>query len=919
MIDKPTYEELEETIKQLTAEDKRQRSEDRYRSILEAMTDAVYICSPDFRIEYMNPKMLDRIGYDATGELCHKAINDLNDKCPFCVSAKVQQGQALQTEIVSPKDRRSYLVSHSPIHNVDATISTMAIYRDITILKNTEAALRGSEEKYRSLFENGTDLLWIHDLKGNLIETNLAFKKEYGWSEDDFTNLNVRDLIPDRYRNQFEVILNRLIENGKDEGHLRVVTKDGRERVIEYVNSLIYDQGVPVAVRGSGRDVTDRLKAEKALKESERRYRTILEDIEEGYFEVDLTGNYIFVNEAMCQIRGQSKAELIGMNNRDFMTKETAQKVFKVFNQVYNSGKPVKTTDWETIHKDGAKRHMEVSVSLIKDAKDQPCGFRGLVRDVTQKKQDEAELISTKNFLQNILNSSIDGITTTDLHGKVTYCTPKLQDMTGYEPKEIIGKKIATFYGNGIQDAKKVMTMLKEKGELTNYETKFRKKDGALIDVFLSASLLRIQNGEITGTLGIFKDITDKKRLEEDLLQAQKLESVGVLAGGIAHDFNNLLTVILGNISLAKGDLTKGDILEFLSEAEKASLKAKGLTHQLITFSKGGAPVKKTASLIEFTKNSVNFALSGSNVRCEFSLPDDLWRVEYDENQMEHAINGLINNAVEAMPEGGIIKIFAENIMIKEEEGQSLNLQKSKYVKISIRDQGSGISEEILPRIFDPYFSTKDRGNQKGMGLGLTTVYSIISRHKGHINVDSEKDAGATFHIYLPAISAEGKAQRAERDLGSPSTTVKPQSTIIDHQSTVKRVLVMDDEESLRNLVKLMLIRFGYEVGLARDGAEAIALYKEALMTGQRFDAVILDLTIKGGMGGEQAIKELIKIDPDVKAIISSGYFNDPVMANFRDYGFRRAMPKPYTTDTLGKALGEVLNLTRQSRNQIVD
>lgn len=388
------------------------------------------------------------------------------------------------------------------------------------------------------------------------------------------------------------------------------------------------------------------------------------------------------------------------------------------------------------------------------------------------------------------------------------------------------------------------------------------------------------------------------KRAEENIRKAKNLESLGILSGGIAHDFNNLLYIIMGNISMAKDDLKPADgIAEFLNEAAEASLKAQELTKQLITFSKGGTPVKKLGSIGGLVKETTNFTLSGSNVKSVFFFTDDLWFVEFDDGQMQHAVKNIIDNAVESMPDGGSIDVKVENLSISSETTeQSLPLSEGKYVKITIRDHGVGIPEEHLSTIFDPYFSTKEKGIQKGMGLGLATTYSIISRHDGHITVESKVGVGTTLTIYLPAA--------AEEIVGiEPVKMAEPEKPAV----CTGIILVMDDEEAIRRLSKQMLSRSGYESESAKDGAEAIELYKRAIDSGMPFDAVILDLTIKGGTGGKEVIKQLIKINPDIKAIVSSGYPNDPVMTNFRAYGFIGALPKPYPIKDLSDMLNQIL------------
>jgi CheY-like chemotaxis protein len=331
-----------------------------------------------------------------------------------------------------------------------------------------------------------------------------------------------------------------------------------------------------------------------------------------------------------------------------------------------------------------------------------------------------------------------------------------------------------------------------------------------------------------------------------------------------------------------------------LTEAEKASFQAQELTKQLITFSKGGAPIKKLGSTGDLVIDTTNLAISGSKVKCEFSIPSDLWLVDFDEGQMKHAISNMIVNAIESMPDGGVTDVRAENCNITAAQG--LPLSEGKYVKISIRDQGIGITKEHLPMVFDPYFSTKERGIEKGMGLGLATTYSIINRHDGHITVESEVGVGTTFTIYLPA---------HEKDLRKikPVEIPKPEKPAIH----TGRILVMDDEEMIRRLSKQVLSRLGYEPELAKDGAEAIELYKESMDSGRPFDAVILDLTVKGGMGGKDTVKALLELNPQIKAIVSSGYSDDPVMTYFGSYGFTRALVKPYTKEDLNDVLNKVI------------
>jgi CheY-like chemotaxis protein len=385
-------------------------------------------------------------------------------------------------------------------------------------------------------------------------------------------------------------------------------------------------------------------------------------------------------------------------------------------------------------------------------------------------------------------------------------------------------------------------------------------------------------------------DITERKKMEEELLRAQKLESIGLLAGGIAHDFNNILMAILGNISLASMEAPSNSrIVERLTAAEKASLQAKDLTQQLLTFSKGGAPIKSTASVANLIRDSADFALRGSNVRCEMIIPDDLWPIEVDQGQMNQVINNLIINADEAMPDGGIIAVRAENVILDSESAAALPLRPGGYVKLTISDQGIGIPPEHLSKIFDPYFTTK----QKGSGLGLATAYSITQKHDGYITVESRLGAGTTFTILLPA------------SLKQTASVAKGEGHPVRGRG---RILVMDDEALIRDVVGQMLEFIGYEPDFARDGAEAIERYRIAKESGRPFSAVIADLTIAGGMGGREAIKKLLELDPNAKAIVSSGYSNNPVMANYRQFGFSGVVAKPYEIQKLSDEIYKVIH-----------
>jgi len=527
-------------------------------------------------------------------------------------------------------------------------------------------------------------------------------------------------------------------------------------------------------------------------------------------------------------------------------------------------------------------------------------GVLEVVSDITDRKSLEEDLRESEERFRTVLEASPDPVVVYDMNGNVIFFNAAFTKIFGWTLEERLGKKMDQFVPEENWPEINIMIEKVLAGErISGIETRRYTKEGNIIPINLSAAIYKDRDGNPSGSVVNLQDISDQKRIQTKLQQAQKMESIGILAGGIAHDFNNLLSIIMGNISLAEDDIEpESGISEFLKEANKACLRSQELTKQLITFSKGGAPVKKPGSIGDLVKDTTISTTSGFNVRCEFFLPHNLWLVEIDEDQMKHAIKNMIVNAVESMPDGGSIDVRAENFSISSETvEQGLKLYKGKYIKISIRDQGVGIPEEHLPMIFDPYFSTKEMGVQKGLGLGLSITYSIISRHDGQITVESKLGVGTTFALYLPVY------EKDIREL-KPVEILKPEKPAI----RTGRILLMDDEEMTRNLANQILNRFGYDVELAKDGVEVIELYKKALDSGKSFEVIILDLTIKGGMGGKDAIKKILQINPQAKAIVSSGYSNDPVMTDYRKHGFIGSLPKPYTMKDLSVALSMVVS-----------
>ncbi|MDQ5977363.1 MAG: Response regulator, partial [Verrucomicrobiota bacterium] len=408
-----------------------------------------------------------------------------------------------------------------------------------------------------------------------------------------------------------------------------------------------------------------------------------------------------------------------------------------------------------------------------------------------------------------------------------------------------------------------------------------------ILVVITWAGVLRRRVREQTEQIRL--QLEKEARLQTELERSSRLESLGVLAGGIAHDFNNLLTAILGNLGLAAMDKRVMEAAgDCIGEAERGARRARDITQQLLTFAKGGDPVRKAVALPEIVTEAANFARHGSNVRFEFDLPANLPPGNVDAGQISRVVHNLVINAVQAMPDGGVVKLALAATPLR--DGEVDELSAGNYLLLTVADSGSGIPADVLPRIFDPYFSTKSKAGNSG--LGLATVRSIIKKHNGHIDVESRPGLGTTFRIWLPAAVAKPSAPKAG-------------AVRISSDNQPARVLVMDDEDVIRRVAGRMLSLAGHEAAFAADGAEAVRTYRAAQEAGRPFDLVVFDLTVPGGMGGKDALQELITIDPDVRAIASSGYSSDPVMGNPRSYGFRISLPKPYDIPDLIRAVAE--------------
>lgn len=511
------------------------------------------------------------------------------------------------------------------------------------------------------------------------------------------------------------------------------------------------------------------------------------------------------------------------------------------------------------------------------------------IRYAIERKRAEQALAESEQRYRTLFEATCTATIVVGEDSIITLANAEFEKLSGYAKEELEGE-VGWLEFLEEEDVERILgysgwRAVNALAAPRTFDVKFTDKHNSVKDVVMTASTLPGGKTHVASLL----DITDRKKMEEELLRMKKLESIGILAAGIAHDFNNVLTGILGNVSLARMLAEPdGKLAQRLAEAEKGAYRAEELTRQLSVFAKGGVPVKQTTWIEELVRKTAGFALAGSSAQCRLAAKGEISPVDVDQGQMSQALSNILVNAKEAMPKGGLISAEIETITVDGTGAYpGTTLQPGRYVRIWIADEGQGISKNDIDKIFDPYFTTKS----KASGLGLATAYSIIEKHGGRLSVQSEEGHGTQVSIFLPC----------------SKKAITP-TTVVDDQILTGsgRVLVMDDEHTIRLLTENMLEMLGYEGDFASDGSEAIELYRSALEQGKPYDVVIMDLTVPGGMGGAEAIRKIVEIDPDVKAIVSSGYSDDPVVANYRDYGFRGAMPKPYRIQELSRALWEL-------------
>ncbi|MGB7573272.1 MAG: PAS domain S-box protein [Thermodesulfobacteriota bacterium] len=879
-----------------------------WRTTFDGISDIVCLLDKEGRIIKCNKAMTDLLG-KPFGEIINRTHFEIVHGAPMpieeCPVERLWKTHRRETDSLLINDRWFSIAVDPLLDKAGRLVGAVHIMSDVTERKRAEEAIREAEKRYRQVIENAVDIIYTTDANGNFTYANSAAMTTTGYSLEELQRFNYLNLILPEHRDRVSKIYISQFRQRQVTTYVEFpfFNKSGEVLWFGQNASLVIEGENPVGFHVIARDITERKKAEEALSRSEEKYRTILESIEDGYYEVDLAGIFTFLNDSMCRIWGYPKEELMGMNNRQYTDPETAKKVFQAYNRVYRTGEPGRLFDYEIIRKDGAKRYVEVSISLQKDLSGKPAGFSGIIRDITEHKQADETLRRSEEKYRTIIEKIQDGYFENDLAGNFTFVNDVICRHLGYARDELIGMNYQQYTDeeNGRNLYQHYIGLYRTGQPIEPFEAGYVTKDGAKLLAEISVSLIWDSEGKPIGFRGISRDITERKRAEEEKLslqeqlrQSQKMEAIGQLAGGVAHDFNNLLTVIKGYSQLSLLDLKENDSLRGnIQEIEKATQRATDLTRQLLAFSRRQILDLKVLDLnvLLTDLDKMLRRIIGEDIQLVTLLSEDLGKVKIDPSQIEQVIFNLAVNARDAMPSGGKLTIETANVELDEEYAHAhISVISGHYVRLSVSDTGVGMSQEVKERVFEPFFTTKEKG--KGTGLGLSMVYGIVKQSSGNIWVYSEPEHGTTFKIYLPRTEEEVDTlhEREEKDFFPRGS---------------ETVLLVEDDELVRDLANRLLKQQGYRVLDAANGEEALRVAKEH--DRETIHLLLADIVMPQ-MGGKALADQLKILRPNVKVLYTSGYADNAIFHHgVLDPG-THFLQKPFSLKTLSHKVREVLD-----------
>ena len=903
-----------ELVKRKQTEEALSESEGKYRTLIETSRDLIYVTDNRGFLSYANPALERILGYEKS-ELSGRPFTQI--VAPESIDAvrgyfkKAMKGKNIpvyEMELVRKNGDRIFVeFNATTLFDSDGNPSgRYGIGRDITEWTKTDRERREYESRLASIINFLPDATLAVDKEGKVIAWNRAIEEMTGVTASEMLGKGSHEYAVPFHGEKRPILIdfafswNAEMEMEMEDGFIHregdtlyaetsVPFVRGETRILLEKAGPLYDTGGNViGAIESIRDMTDRKRSEDALRLSEERYRTILEEMEDGYHEVDLSGNFTFFNESFRRIFGYSREELLGSNFRRYIADEAvADRIYEAYNNIFRTGNPIKHFEWDVLTKGGIKRTVEFSASLMRDSEGHRRGFRVVARDVTDRNVWEDQY--------QIMAKSSPGGTYIVQDGRICFINPRVPAYTGYSYEELLGSRILSYVHPEDRESVKDNARRMLRGELTSpYEFRIVDKRGEtrwVVESVVSISYrgrkaVLVNNMDITEQR---KAEEDKARLQERLVKAQKMEAIGTLAGGIAHDFNNILTGILGHASLMSMGMERSHPdRERLNGIEELVQSGANLTRQLLAFARGGRYELKATNLNEvLEKTSAMFNRTKKEISLHRKFEEGLWAVDADRGQIEQVLMNLFVNAWQAMPGGGSLYLETQNVFLDDKYVQPYDLSSGRYVKIAITDTGVGMDETTKQRIFEPFFTTKEMG--RGSGLGLSIVYGIVRGHKGIINVYSEKGHGTTFNLYLPACQEE-----ALREADASKKLHYGKETI----------LVVDDEETIIDVTRELLESLGYHVLTAGSGPEALDVFQSQA---DGIELVILDM-IMPGMGGAETFEELKKLRPNARVILSSGYSLNGQATGIMARGCQAFLQKPFLIADLSRLVRDVLD-----------
>ncbi|MDY0044610.1 MAG: PAS domain S-box protein [Syntrophales bacterium] len=872
-------------------------SEAKYHSIVEN-SDEIVVIFQDGKIVFLNQKGKDLSGYSEQDPIWENPLDFIHPEDQALMKERLlmrMNGMEVppSSEFRAVNKNGDAIWIRTKVKNIiwDGHSAFLFFLTDISALKKSEESSRENADKYKTILEEIEEGYFETDLKGNFVFVNSWICKNAGMTPDEILGMNFQSYSLPATIRRLRRTFYRIYTSGQPEkiSGCEFMMRDGFLNICELRVSLRRDsEGAPVGFRGLSHDITGRTLTERALRKSEERYRTILESIDEGYYEVDLRGTLTFVNDAMCRIMGLDRKALIGLNNRDYTDSATAKKTYAIFNEVYRSGRASELRDYEISIKNHSRQIWEMKISLLHDSSGKPIGFRGIVRDVTKRRKEERALYESEERYRTILENTGTAIVLVE-NDRIIFAGGEFEKLSGYSRNEIEGKmKWTEFFTN--EEQKRIMGQ--HKIILSNQaygspsdEFSFITRSGTTRSIYVITTIIP----GTRQTLFSLIDITEYKQLENKYLQAQKMEAIGTLAGGIAHNFNNLLMGIQGNTSLMLMDLNPNHPhYRRLKNIEHQIDEGAELTKQLLGFAREGKYEIKRININNILEITLNFfEKTRKDIKIRKSFQQDLWIAAVDQSQMEQVFMNMYVNAWQAMPGGGELKVETCNCFLSDEDVRSFGAKPGRYIQINISDTGEGMDKETKKHIFEPFFTTKV---SRGSGLGMASAYGIIKNHDGFIVIDSEKGKGTVFRIYLPSFEKDKSDDRGvskERPLGGNET-----------------ILLVDDEQLIIEVAMEILAALGYKILTAKSGREALRVYRQ---NQECVDLVILDMIMPHMSGGE--VFDRIKlIDKNAKVLLSSGFSADGEAQEIIRRGCSGFIQKPFNISKLSSKIREILD-----------